>query len=534
MADNSSYPRLEKNRIIFSALVALAKVRAESGRYRSAMEWCRTAAGFATTSPIGHLRSSDLEEVIDSIASKLPVLPQKLTKSTHRKVLHVLTESVSIGGLDRLVERWILHDTSTESWVALSRQESMTPRLLRAVESSGGSAVALSAETDPFERASILRMLGHEADVVVCHLLSDDPVACAAFGRGYQGAPVAFADHADHLFWLAPTAANLIVNFRDIGAVLTHQGRGYAESCIHMLPLLIPEGERGSLRAATRHELGLPEDQPMAISVARPVKFRDTALYPRFSTLVETALESVPDMVFCAVGPTHRDEPWAELRERYGDRIIVTGPVQDPQPFLDAADIYIDTFPFSSTTSLLEASASALAVISLDGHRGLRKALGISNFIGAAADRPSDIRAFATRITALAQDAQQIEQSANAARAVHERYSDESRWQSQLQELYAKLDMSTRDDGPIGNAPPPPSSDNLQDYCSAILAIEGRVPLLWRIMTNLSGLDKRDRVMWAMKCGASRALAKVGRQDASEHILLPSPTRYLELIGAHS
>lgn len=509
---------------VFTDLVTLAQRRAAEGRYRSALQWCRTAAGFATTNPVGVLRSTELEQVVDAVAAAVPDPRSgtpRLPPATGRRVLHVLSEAAPIGGLTRLVERWIQHDVESASSILLTRQSTVSERLQSTVRTSGGAAFGLADHVDAMERASFLRGVGHEVDLVICHLQSDDVVAAVAFGHGYRGAPVAFINHGDHIFWLAPTQAQLVVSNRDIAVELSHRVRGYAESSNQVLPLVIPDRHIHSTRQQTRSELGVVSDRPLAVSVARAVKFQDTDLMPRFSDVVSAMLERVPDLMFCAVGPEPSDAPWPELRRRFGSRVVVTGPVPDPQPYLDAADVYVDPFPFSSTTSLLEASAHSLAVITLDGHQGWRKMLGIPTFVGQVEDRPTSIGALTERVALLARDTGSRSESARVAREVYEGYYDAAQWPSDVERMYEKLVRLKDQDSTLGASTVPPPDAELLDYCAALWAIEQRTPLLWTVMANHSGFDRRDRLEWSGRCGLARLLARWGWTRAAERILRP-------------
>lgn len=522
---NTGLQAIDHNSSVFAGLVSLAAKRASAGRHRSALQWCRTAAGFATTNPVGILRSPELEQVVDTVASALPAQPSgspRLPPATGRRVLHVLSEAAPIGGLTRLVERWIQHDAASTSSILLTRQGTVNERLQAAVSASGGATVCLSDNVDAVERAAVLRNLGHEVDLVVCHLQSDDAIAGAAFGRGYCGAPVAFANHGDHIFWLAPTRAQLIVSNRDIAQDLSVQVRGYSAISNQVLPLVVPDRHAQSPRDRIRTDLGVSDDQPLAVSVARAIKFQDTDLRPRFTDLLTAVLDAVPELIFCAVGPEASEEPWPGLRRRYGNRILVTGPVQDPHPYLDAADLYLDTFPFSSTTSLLEASASALAVVTFDGHQGWRKMLGIPTFIGQQADRPTTIEDLAARMAVLARDPDARQDSTRAARGIYEGYYDATQWPALLEQMYERLGRLKDQESTLGESRAPGTDAALSDYNTALWAIEQRTPLLWSIMANLDGFDRRDRVEWAARCLLSRALARAGRSRAAEHALLPA------------
>jgi hypothetical protein len=64
------------------------------------------------------------------------------------------------------------------------------------------------------------------------------------------------------------------------------------------------------------------------------------------------------------VGPPRAGE-WAELATRHRGRLHVLGPVADVNPFYAAADLYLDSYPSRSGTSVLEAALYGVPVLSL-------------------------------------------------------------------------------------------------------------------------------------------------------------------------
>ena len=245
--------------------------------------------------------------------------------------MHVLSEAAQIGGITRLVERWVVRDSQAISSIIVTRQQAVVDTLVRAANSTGGDAIALGGDGPAsIERAGRLRELAREADFVICHLHSDDVVVAAAFGAGYRGAPVAIYNHADHLFWVAPTNATAVIDARAAGCDLTRRGRGYRPVTSLTLPLPVPRSS--SAEIAIPADLGAVDAEVVVISVARPIKFQDTLLRPHFSDIVSAALDGNPLITYVAVGPTASDVPWPRLAERFGERIVLTGPVRDPRP----------------------------------------------------------------------------------------------------------------------------------------------------------------------------------------------------------
>lgn len=498
------------NHATFDRLVGVAESRALAGRSQSSLEWARAAASFAATNPTGELRNARLESIADLVAAReLPASrPRKQQPDARRRVLHVVSEARAIGGLTRLAERWIQRDTESISSVVVTLQAEVVDSLVVAAEGSGGAAVALGTG-DVVEQAGRLRELGENADIVVCHIHSGDPAPAVAFGSGYRGAPVAIVNHADHLFWWAPTRASLIVDFREVGTALTSEGRGYAAASMHELPLPVPSPRATTSTSDVRRRLGVGPDTVLALTVARETKFQDTSLRPHFAEMLSHALDRVPSLAFCAVGPRPSDDPWPALLDRYPGRIHVAGPMRDPQPYLDAADIYLDTFPFSSHTSLLEAAAASLPALTLDGHVGMRRTLGVADFMPTDADRPRTLPAYVERIAALAADAELRRTSGEAARAAYLAFVPDHMWVARAEDLYAALAQNAAHNRVVGEMPPPTTDARLLDYAVALLGVEQRAPLIWMFGGGMSWFDVPDRRHMRSRVFASRIIRRL-------------------------
>ena len=506
----SSRSRLRHNAKQFDDMVTVARARLETSRYLSAVEWCRAAAEFAMTNATGQLRSVELEHTIDAVANAtIPQSRHCMAGEGKRRVLHVMTAAGEIGGLTRLAERWISRDTSSASSVAVTRQAEVPTALAHLVERSGGRAEGLGADgADSIERASRLRFLARGADTIVCHLHSDDIVPALAFGWGYEGAPVAFYNLADHLFWVAPTGATAVVDARRAGLRLTTEARGYDDDRSLELPLPIPR-RRFEPDRSIRSRMGMSANEKLAISVARAIKFRDTALTPTFSALLAHALESIPDLVFCAVGPTLAESPWADLTARFGRRVHATGPVAEPARFVAAADIYLDTFPFSSTTSLLEAASAGLPVLSLDGHDGLATVLGLADFLVDRESRPRSPDAYIQQLRKLVSSEAERARRGAAVQDGYFRVTEEDAWLAQLQRMYMQLDRSSAAGVVLRNSPGPTDSEASLTYGLILLAVEQNVPLLWSLSGSHPRFDAQDQAGLTRRRKLTRLLRKV-------------------------
>ncbi|WP_261164880.1 glycosyltransferase [Microbacterium sp. Marseille-Q6965] len=522
---HGSDDELRHNDAVMHAALRIAERRLASGRAVTAMEWCRVAMTFAMTNPTGRLRSARFERVADRIAQRAlaPSAPVAPRAGGRRRVLHVLTEAASIGGLSKLAERWIRRDTASRSDVVVVRQDDVTAGLREACAAVGGTARALGAG-DPLARAARLRELAGGVDMVVCHLQPDDPVSAVAFGSGYAGAPVIVFDHADHLMLAAPTRATTIAEFRAAGAALTRRLRGYDDDAVVRLPLLVPAVP--DVRPATREELGMAPGTVVAMTVARAVKFGDTRMRPSFGELIAAALEAEPSLAFCAIGPGEDDGPFPWLRRRFPGRVRALGPVTDPAPYLRAADLYLDTFPFSSLTSLLEACGAGLPAVTLDAHEGHARALGIADFVVDERDRPRDPDALVARIAQLVRDAGERAEASVRARRAADALAAEEEWLAWLEVAYAATAERAARGARLTDAPPPKPDDDARAYGRALLAIEANAPLLWRIQEALPRFDRRDRRALRARAVLVRVLRKIAAVAGAsprplDRILLP-------------
>ena len=54
-------------------------------------------------------------------------------------------------------------------------------------------------------------------------------------------------------------------------------------------------------------------------------------------------------------------------------RVLVPGAQPDPSVHLDAADIYLDSFPFSSITSMLEAATRDVPIVASRAYSGMSR-----------------------------------------------------------------------------------------------------------------------------------------------------------------
>lgn len=276
-----------------------------------------------------------------------------------KRVLHV-APSLSLGGHGRLMAHWIASDRQSRHSVALTAPGGMVPEAFaRLIHEGGGTISLLGNEPRLCGRALELRVHARrEADLVVWHLVSPDVVPVIAFAA-QDGPPVVLVDHADHMFWLGSSIADVIVNLRSAAVAHTTQRRFAQRSFVLPIPLKDRVGE--VTREQARDKLKWAPDRTVLLSVGREMKYRPCGSYD-FLCTAGKVLDRHPHADLYVVGASLEGlRPW--LHEPLHDRIHLLGSIADPSTYHAAADIYLESFPYGSQTALLEAALSGLPVV---------------------------------------------------------------------------------------------------------------------------------------------------------------------------
>ncbi len=372
---------IARDRSRFRAVVALSSNLAKRGKFRQAAVTAQIASLHAGYNHHGSFIDAELESLLQSIgrntagASGSKQLDRK--SGARVRVLHVLTAAKDVGGDSRFVWRWIQRKSECEYSVAVTEQKHFeVPVTIRdGVQASGGKIHILdSGKADLLTRAARLRRAALEADVVFLHVYVEDVVPTMAFFDREGLPPVVYVMQADHQFFVGLTASDLTVHMRQSGVLLSTSRRGVRADKDTWLPIpLDPVANRGS-REAARQALGLPQDAVVLLSIARGVKYNPIS-GPSFAEAATPVLLKHPKARLIVIGPDHKGQ-WVTGHERTGGRIQAMGQRSDTRLFYEAADIYIDSFPFASNTSLMEAGSFGLPLITYFPYSAAADVLG--------------------------------------------------------------------------------------------------------------------------------------------------------------
>lgn len=435
---------------VFDRLTQLATGTGDPGK---AASLAQLAARYASNNHPGVFASPALETLLVGIGARtMPAWDR--TEAVARgpwpgRVLHVLTKAIGVGGHTRYALRWLEHDAGRVHSLALTGQTGEVPgALAEAVRSSGGELRILGDGGDPspatlIARARELRSMASHADVVVLYTHPFDVVPVIALSGNLDRPPVLFVNHSDHCFWIGTAVADLVACIRGQGQRVCVERRGVSADRCTMLPVPLDAAVRHRSQTVAKEELGLPPSAVVLLTVAAAYKYEPIDEV-EFLDLVSPTVDARSDVILLAVGP--RGRRWQDAERRTGGRVRALGPRPGVQLYYEACDVYLDSHPCSSVTSLLEAASLGTPAMTLCPYEGGAAVLcsedpGLDG-LETRATTPDDYRAILDRVV------DDVALRRELGRTLGERIGAAhslDRWRTDLQTAYERL----RSIGPV-------------------------------------------------------------------------------------
>jgi hypothetical protein len=359
---------MKATRRLLERYAEIAETFEAAGALDDAISTVELAASVAAVSHSGVYASLRMERLLARIGGTLPPFAPRPAEATGR-VLHVVTETYATGGHTRMVWRWIDRDpANAHSVVSTSSDAGVPEGLAAAVRASGGELYAMQKHFTSVTRAQALRELAATVDLVVVHSHAMDPLPTVAFAEAENRPPVVVFNHADHMFWLGASIADVLHCIRPIGAVFG-AARGIPEErcVVTTAPVSGGDGnadaepDQGAHRAALLERLGWPSESVVLFSAGSPWKYRGPS-EESLLELVEPVLRAHPKLHLVVAGFAP-DATWESAAARSGGRVAVVGPVPALGPYFAAADIYLESRPYGGPGASSEAAAHGLPVL---------------------------------------------------------------------------------------------------------------------------------------------------------------------------
>lgn len=329
----------------------------------------KRAIKLAVWSSTGRYCSPIIESVYLELARKIHT-PVKSTFS-EGSTLHVITECYGVGGHSKVVERWISNSGNNEKHSIVFTGQAMhaIPHdFLKLVEDKNGRIISLSSAKLTSSKAKRLRYIASGYERVVLHTHMYDVVPLIAFGSEEFTRPVVLYNHADHLFWLGVSIADVVAETREWGQKFTQKYRGINSSLILSIP------PNANLDRA-KHS-GVAKDKTKdcirILSVGAAHKYVELT-DNNFTRYMKWVLSEYSHAEFLLVGPTSEQFPqWAALEKEYSGRILVLGPRSNSElhELMLSSQLIIDSFPMSGGTALGEAVSLGIPVLALQSVTG--------------------------------------------------------------------------------------------------------------------------------------------------------------------
>jgi hypothetical protein len=356
----------------FGELLTMAEEQAAAGNDAVAVGLAQIAARYTFAGYVGLFGSCRLERLLLELGKRIPSASPREAEhhdgNSRKNILHVLSYGRPVGGDSRCAWRWIQEDHNNRHSVVITTQADVKgiydiPEVLKqSAENSGGYLRTLSASTsEHLEQARELRMLCQEADIVVLHLFPYDIVPVLALAAGCDSVKTLLVNHADHAFWVGAGVAHLIVHFRRQPLHFPEKRRGLNPDRSSILPIPIAHSPPSVTRVQAKRALGYGPETTLLLTIASPFKYSSPGQVG-FLDLVTPVMARFPQAVLIAVGPDAKGT-WQSASTLTKGRIVPLGTRWDNHLLYAAADVYLDSVPFSSITSLLEAGSHGVPLL---------------------------------------------------------------------------------------------------------------------------------------------------------------------------
>jgi hypothetical protein len=257
--------------------------------------------------------------------------------------LHIATQTYEQGGHSRLLWR-LSKGLSVYGTQALLITD---PRKSNHVSDFPGPVTRLKGK--PAARAAAIVAAVQNAKTIILHIHPDDSAAAfAARVLRARGKKILLVNHADHVFSLGTSAADVVLEICMTGWRTTRDRRTAQAQSFMGIPI-IDETKPIPVHSA-------PLDGPI-VSMGGGEKFRPAPglNFPDF--LMDLMPRVKNDVIL--IGPSHKEAWWSEVTDNFPGRIQLCGPLPPAkvEKILKLASCYIDSFPLDGGTAYPQAAA---------------------------------------------------------------------------------------------------------------------------------------------------------------------------------
>ncbi|MEI8216422.1 MAG: hypothetical protein WCF96_04930 [Eubacteriales bacterium] len=359
-------------RTIFNKTIIKAKGKIAEREFESAAIYIQIAADYASRYHFGIFASPEIENLLKEISKVVFTKGIEPRRNKHiKKVLHIASELYATGGHTKIIQSWLSYDSTRVNDLAITNQKkSKVPKSISEYFAKNKTKILYLKDRKKsiLERSKELYALSMNYDAIVLHVHPYDVIPLIAFSN--SDIPVLFMNHADHRFWIGVSITNTILEIRKSGEMLSKNKRSINISNQVILPIPL-FCKKIMTKEEARKNLKIGKDELVIFSVASSYKYmpeKDEGI----GEILLQVLEKRNNVKAIIVGPFLSEDYWRALNKKSGGKIIPVGIKNNIDCYYVAADIYLDSYPISSLTSLLDAAKYELPILSIEnGGRGL-------------------------------------------------------------------------------------------------------------------------------------------------------------------
>lgn len=401
------------------------------GNREKAIKGIQKVTSFFTHNITGYYYSAGLENFLDKIADQNLQKPTDrpfINQAAPKNIYHVFTEAYAIGGHTRLATNWIRIDAANRHYVILVNQKVELPVILQDLVANDKvcGLVQLDNKLPALEAAQQLRNSLQQADLVINHTHPNDVIFYLAISDP-GGRPVLHMNHADHISWLGNHVDDLLATYRENTIQKEKRNRGIDN--VQFLPILLKENPSAISRMEARNRLNISSEQIMLLTIAGGHKFTPCFQWNYFSDMI-TMLNKYPNAILYIIGISN-DTVFA--KKYVHPRIIYCGYLDHTALHESAADVYVESYPFPSFTSFLQASLKGIACQLNYAPVNLSRLFNDNE----AFTYPANWNDWDSGLSKLITDAAYRKEMAEKQSGyVYRHYCDENNWRSKLGNIY--------------------------------------------------------------------------------------------------
>ncbi len=364
MMDKEVYKEIfHDRRRYFMKLLKMAEENIANNYINDGVVYLEIAARYATEVHFGEFYNFEIEEMIKNISNKYflnDTFPQN-NIGKRNKVLHIATKIYETGGHTRLMLNWIDCDTNNDNDILLTdiEENHIPTELLKQYERK--FSIYNVGHLKGIEKIKEIREYCKKYDCVILHIHPSDVYTSIALHN--CPLPILFLNHADHRFWVGRNIANLFLEIRQEGANNSNIKRNIPTS--HQMIFPIPlKRKKKMTKIEARKLLNIDNDEIMILSIASAYKYNPIDDNGLADCIIHIS-NKFKKVRFVFIGPNLNLAFWKEIKEKTNGKVDILGEITDVDSYYVAADIYLDSYPFVSLTSLLDAGKYGLPLVSV-------------------------------------------------------------------------------------------------------------------------------------------------------------------------